>query len=139
MYILHLNFCVIPFNRSRDITIPKMGKTCNCIVLYQATSSKIIILFTKFCTIFCNRIRDRTITRILGKTELLSYIYPICIIVINNDIEFVHKFLCNFITFKAENPSFIECFFEVQENWSWAVYCFHYTNGTYSTSLKTWL
>ena len=44
---------------------------------YQAISSKlksmlslkVNILYAKFCTIPYNRIRERTITRIMGKTE----------------------------------------------------------------------
>ena len=52
-------------------------------------------------TIPCNRIQDRTIVKIWGKTEqqspLLSYMYPKCIIVVPNDAFFAHNFLCNFI------------------------------------------
>ena len=51
-------------------------------------SFKANILHAKFCTIPCNKIRNRTILKILGKTEyqlpLLSYIYPNITIVISN-------------------------------------------------------
>ena len=72
-----MNFCAISFNRSRDITIPKILENLRLQPPYQATPSKIIsilslkisILLAKFCTIPCNTIRDTTTTAILEKTE----------------------------------------------------------------------
>ena len=59
MYILHINFCAISFNRSRDIIIPKILENLRLQCPHQAILSKIIsilllkisILHAKFCTI----------------------------------------------------------------------------------------
>ena len=108
VYFAH-KFCAISFSRSRDITIPKFWKICYCSASYPGMpsklmsklSSKLSILHTKFCTIPCNRIRDRTIIKSLEKMRqqclLDSYFYPNCIIVISNNTYFVYKFLCIFI------------------------------------------
>ena len=71
------------------------------------SSYEISILHAKFCTIPSSGIRDRITIRILGKTgqqrPLLSYVYPNYIIIISNDIYFVHKFSCNSIQQKPRS------------------------------------
>ena len=71
------------------------------------SSCKISILHVKFCMIPYNRIRDRTITKILGKMKqqrpLLGYMHPNCIIIISIDIYCSCKLLCNFIDQKPQS------------------------------------
>ena len=82
MYILHINFWAISFNRSHDITILKIKfwKTRDCSLPSKATPSKIISMLSlkiskmraKFCTIPCNRIRDRTTKTIWEKNRVAA-------------------------------------------------------------------
>ena len=69
-------------------------------------SFQVRILQAKFYMIPCNRIRYKTTTRILGKTNqqrpLLSYICTNCSFV-SDDAYFVYKFLCNFIHWKSRS------------------------------------
>ena len=75
------------------------------ISMYKSYKSyfKVISLHEKFCTISCNRNKNRTMTRILRKAgqkyPLLSYMHPNCIIFVSNNMYFPYKFLCNFIQY----------------------------------------
>ena len=94
---------------------PNFWENCGYSVSQQARLTKIIsissfkvsILHAKFCKIPCNRIRDRTVTRTLGKTEqqrpLLSCMNPNCIIVNSNDEYFVCKLMRNFIHYEPRS------------------------------------
>ena len=61
----------------------------------------------KFCLNSCNRIRERTMRRILEKTELqrllLSYMYPLCITFISYDMYMAYKCLFNYILQKQKS------------------------------------
>ena len=109
VYVAYKFLCDFIQQITRSAFSQNSWKNCDNSASQQGMLAKIIsssfckvsILHSKFCTISCNRIRGRTITRILGKMEqqrsLPKYMYPNCITVISNDIYFVHKYLCNFI------------------------------------------
>ena len=107
--VLHINFWAISFNRTQHLHFPKNSRKFMTIAppsklcsqkLHQS-SYKTSILQAKLCTIPCIRIRGRTTTRVLGKTEQrlspLSYIYQNSITIISNYTHFACKFFCNFI------------------------------------------
>ena len=68
---MHIKFWVISFNRSRNITIQKFWKKCDCSSPYQAMSSKIMstlsfevrALHAKIFTSPWNRIQDKLFIR----------------------------------------------------------------------------
>ena len=74
MYILHLNFCAISYNRTQKSVYTKSsGK-----IVITALPAKVVsmsfnkALNTKFRTIPCNRIRDRTITRVFWENGITA-------------------------------------------------------------------
>ena len=115
VYLTYKVLCDFIQSNTKSDFSTKFWKNCNNSVPQQARVAKIIsiscckisIRHAKFFTIPCNRIRDRTTTRILGKAKQqnprLSYMCPNCIIVFSNDIYYVYKFLCNFIHQKSRS------------------------------------
>ena len=64
IYISHINFCAISFNRTQNLHFLKnSGKNCDYSTPYygglakivSVSSFKVSILHAKFCTIPCNR------------------------------------------------------------------------------------
>ena len=66
---MRTNFCVISFNRSRDIPSQKFWKTCDCSAPYQATKSKIISMLSLKVYCMQNSVRFHAIEPKIEQSE----------------------------------------------------------------------
>ena len=115
MHISHISFGTFSFKTEYKIYVsPKTQEICGYKARYKAilanrismSSLKVSIWHTKFSTIPCNRIRDRTVIRIMEKVvqqlPIQIYLYPKGITFISNSTYFVHTFFCIFIHCKTK-------------------------------------